>query len=162
MWKTFWGTENICVFYLLCGIAAALSHMLLNVDSRVPTIGASGAIAGVMGAYMVKFPHARVLTLIPIIIFFTTIEVPACSHARRTGSCCSCSAASVRSGTPTCRTAASPGSHTWAAFLRELCSIYADGPRRNPIATGDRSSMVDLFWPSPPTRTMWNRPAAAR
>jgi membrane associated rhomboid family serine protease len=71
------GHGKYLVFYLLCGIAAALTHVVLNADSRVPTIGASGAIAGVMGAYMVKFPHARVLTLIPIFIFFTTIEIPA-------------------------------------------------------------------------------------
>jgi membrane associated rhomboid family serine protease len=43
----------------------------------VPTVGASGAIAGVMGAYLVKFPHSRILTLVPIVIFFTTFEIPA-------------------------------------------------------------------------------------
>lgn len=64
-------------FYLLCGIAAAMVHAILNPYSRVPTVGASGAIAGVMGAYLVKFPHSRVLTLVPIFIFFTTFEVPA-------------------------------------------------------------------------------------
>jgi membrane associated rhomboid family serine protease len=64
-------------FYLLCGIAAAMVHAILNPYSRVPTVGASGAIAGVMGAYLVKFPHSRVLTLVPIFVFFTTFEVPA-------------------------------------------------------------------------------------
>jgi membrane associated rhomboid family serine protease len=71
------GHGKYLLFYLLCGLVAALSHVLLNPDSRIPTIGASGAIAGVMGAYLVKFPHARILTLIPIFIFITTYELPA-------------------------------------------------------------------------------------
>ncbi len=65
------------VFYLACGVAAGLSHVWLNPDSAMPTIGASGAIAGVMGAYLIKFPHARVLTLVPIFFFLTTYELPA-------------------------------------------------------------------------------------
>ncbi len=71
------GKGKFLLFYLLCGIAAALAHVLMNPFSRMPTVGASGAIAGVMGAYMVKFPHARVLTLVPIFIFITTYELPA-------------------------------------------------------------------------------------
>jgi len=71
------GHGKYTLFYLLCGVAAALTHVLLNPDSRIPTIGASGAIAGVMGAYLVKFPHARILTLIPIFIFITMYELPA-------------------------------------------------------------------------------------
>lgn len=71
------GRGRYLIFYLACGVAAALAQTLISPDSRVPMIGASGAIAGVMGAYLVKFPHARVVTLIPIIIFFTTLEVPA-------------------------------------------------------------------------------------
>jgi membrane associated rhomboid family serine protease len=62
------------VFYLLSGIAAAMTHVLLNANSAVPTIGASGAIAGVMGAYFVLYPRARVLTWIFFIIF---LPVPA-------------------------------------------------------------------------------------
>jgi membrane associated rhomboid family serine protease len=65
------------LFYVGCGVAAAMVQIWSNPYSHVPTVGASGAIAGVMGAYLVKFPHARVLTLVPIFIFFTTIEVPA-------------------------------------------------------------------------------------
>jgi membrane associated rhomboid family serine protease len=64
-------------FYLVCGIVAAFVHLVFNLDSRIPTVGASGAIAGVMGAYMVKFPHARITTLLPIFIFFTTVDIPA-------------------------------------------------------------------------------------
>ena len=65
------------VFYFLCGIAAGLTQVMVNPDSNLPTIGASGAIAGVMGAYLVKFPHSRILTLIPIFFFLTTYELPA-------------------------------------------------------------------------------------
>ena len=52
-------------------------HVFFNPFSRVPTVGASGAIAGVMGAYVIKFPRARITTLVPIFIFLTTIEIPA-------------------------------------------------------------------------------------
>lgn len=71
------GHGKYFVFYLLAGLAAGLVHVLLNPYSRIPTVGASGAIAGVMGAYLVKFPHSRILTLVPIFIFFTTLEIPA-------------------------------------------------------------------------------------
>jgi len=64
-------------FYLASGCAAALTHILLNANSNVPTVGASGAIAGVMGAYFVLYPKARVLTLVPLIIFFTFWWIPA-------------------------------------------------------------------------------------
>jgi membrane associated rhomboid family serine protease len=71
------GHGKYLAFYLLCGVAAALTQYAVSPDSRVPTLGASGAIAGVMGAYLIKFPHSRILTLIPIFFFFTTIEIPA-------------------------------------------------------------------------------------
>ena len=71
------GHSKYLLFYLLAGAAAGLVHVLLNPYSRVPTVGASGAIAGVMGAYMLKFPHSRIFTLVPIFIFFTTMEIPA-------------------------------------------------------------------------------------
>jgi hypothetical protein len=71
------GHGKYLLFYLLCGAAAGLVHLAFNPFSRVPTIGASGAIAGVMGAYLVKFPHSRILTLVPIFVFFTTFEIPA-------------------------------------------------------------------------------------
>jgi membrane associated rhomboid family serine protease len=71
------GHEKYLGFYLACGVVAALSQVFFNVDSRVPMVGASGAIAGVMGAYMIKFPRARILTLVFIIIFFTMVEIPA-------------------------------------------------------------------------------------
>ena len=71
------GHGKYLAFYLLCGVAAALTQYAVDPNSRVPTLGASGAIAGVMGAYLIKFPHSRILTLIPIFFFFTTIEIPA-------------------------------------------------------------------------------------
>jgi len=71
------GRWRYLLFYLLCGIAAALVHVFFNAGSKIPTIGASGAIAGVMGAYMAKFPHSRVLTLVFLFIFITTVEIPA-------------------------------------------------------------------------------------
>jgi membrane associated rhomboid family serine protease len=71
------GHGKYLLFYLLCGVAAALAHIMFNPDSTLPTVGASGAIAGVMGAYVVKFPRARILTLVFFLIFITTVEVPA-------------------------------------------------------------------------------------
>ena len=71
------GHFSYLLFYLASGFAAALTHILLNAGSNVPTVGASGAIAGVMGAYFVLYPKARVLTLVPLIIFFTFWWLPA-------------------------------------------------------------------------------------
>ena len=76
--KIFSDTANILRFYLLCGIAGRTDpHVLLAPYSRVPTVGRSGAIAGVMGAYLIKFPHSRIVTLVPIFVFLTTMEIPA-------------------------------------------------------------------------------------
>lgn len=65
------------VFYMVCGVAAGLTHIIVNWGSTLPTIGASGAISGVMGAYIVLFPRSKVLTLIPLIFFFFTVRLPA-------------------------------------------------------------------------------------
>jgi membrane associated rhomboid family serine protease len=62
------GHGRFLVFYLLCGIAAAYGQVLMSPDSVAPMVGASGAIAGAMGAYFVLYPHSRVLTLIPWIL----------------------------------------------------------------------------------------------
>jgi rhomboid family protein len=71
------GSARYLVFYLLCGLISGLAHLLLNIQSNIPTIGASGAIAGVMGAYFILFPGSRILTLIPIIFIPWFIEIPA-------------------------------------------------------------------------------------
>jgi membrane associated rhomboid family serine protease len=64
-------------FYLICGLAAALSQVAANAGSNVPMVGASGAISGVMGAYLVLYPRVRVYTLVPLGFFLTTIALPA-------------------------------------------------------------------------------------
>ncbi len=71
------GHSLYLVFYFLSGIAASLAHILFNASSTVPSVGASGAIAGVLGAYFLLFPSARVLTIVPIIFFFSFIWLPA-------------------------------------------------------------------------------------
>jgi membrane associated rhomboid family serine protease len=71
------GHGRFVVFYLLCGMVAALAHVMSEPGSLIPTIGASGAVAGVMGAYFVLYPHSRILTLLPLFIFWQVIEVPA-------------------------------------------------------------------------------------
>lgn len=71
------GKFRFVLFYLLCGMAAGYTHVWLNQDSPVPTIGASGAIGGVLGAYILLYPHARVLTLIPIVFLIFFREIPA-------------------------------------------------------------------------------------
>ena len=71
------GHGRFVVFYLICGVAAGLAHVFTNPVSTVPTIGASGAIAGVMGAYFVLFPHSRILALLPLFVFWNVVEVPA-------------------------------------------------------------------------------------
>ena len=70
------GHAKYLLFYLLCGAAAAMGQVLIAPDSHVPMVGASGAIAGVMGAYMVKFPHSRIVLAGWFLIIFT-IELPA-------------------------------------------------------------------------------------
>ena len=71
------GHFTYLIFYLLCGLGAGIVHTILNYNVVVPSIGASGAIAGVLGAYVVSYPFARVQTLIPIFIFVQIIEIPA-------------------------------------------------------------------------------------
>ena len=71
------GHGRFVLFYLLCGVTAALAHIFMNPFSVAPTIGASGAIAGVMGAYFVLYPRSRILALVPLLIFWDIFEVPA-------------------------------------------------------------------------------------
>lgn len=71
------GHVTYLLFYVACGIAASAAHFLWNVDSTIPTIGASGAVAGVMGAYFVLYPRAMVLSVIPLFILFPVVVLPA-------------------------------------------------------------------------------------
>src|SRR5262245_56692304 len=71
------GHGRFVLFYLICGVGAAVGHVAMDTASMLPTIGASGAIAGVMGAYVVLYPRSRVLTLVPLIIYWEIIELPA-------------------------------------------------------------------------------------
>lgn len=71
------GHFRYAVFYLLCGVIATLGHAFANPGSTMPAIGASGAIAGVLGGYLILFPRARVTTLIPIFVFVMIREIPA-------------------------------------------------------------------------------------
>ena len=71
------GHSRYVAFYFVCGIGSAIVHILANWGSAVPTIGASGAISGVMGAYIVLLPRSRILTLVPLLIFFFRFRIPA-------------------------------------------------------------------------------------
>jgi len=71
------GHFRFLLFYLLCGFTASSAHIFFNLNSRIPSIGASGAIAGVLGAYVLSYPFARVLTLVPFLIIWPVVELPA-------------------------------------------------------------------------------------
>ena len=71
------GHFGYLLFYLLGGVAAGLLHVLTNSGSYVPTVGASGAIAAVLGAYILLYPYARVMTIIPIFFFIRIVQIPA-------------------------------------------------------------------------------------
>ena len=71
------GHVGYLLFYIACGVLASLSHYGIDPASTVPTIGASGAIAGVMGAYLYLYPHANVISLVPILFFLQIMVIPA-------------------------------------------------------------------------------------
>lgn len=71
------GHVRFLIFYLLCGILAGLAQYFFAANSGIPSLGASGAIAGVLGAYVLRFPQVRILGLVPIFLFFFTFRVPA-------------------------------------------------------------------------------------
>jgi membrane associated rhomboid family serine protease len=86
MWVLFIFGDNVearmggiryLIFYLLSGVAAVLLQAYVLPSSDVPMIGASGAVAGVLGAYLILFPHSRIASLVPILFIFTIIEIPA-------------------------------------------------------------------------------------
>ena len=71
------GRGRFLLFYLACGVVSFLAQIVFQSNSMVPNVGASGAIAGVLGAYFLLFPRARVLTLVPLFFFFPVVEIPA-------------------------------------------------------------------------------------
>jgi membrane associated rhomboid family serine protease len=71
------GHARFIVFYLLCGVIAVVAHSIPDPASTTPLIGASGALAGVLGAYLLLYPHAKVLVAIPIVVFIHTVRLPA-------------------------------------------------------------------------------------
>ncbi|EAU65251.1 rhomboid family protein [Stigmatella aurantiaca DW4/3-1] len=71
------GRARFLVFYLVCGLVAAGAHVMIDPGSPVPTVGASGAISGVLGAYLVLYPRVRVKLLLPLFIIFTFVSLPA-------------------------------------------------------------------------------------
>jgi membrane associated rhomboid family serine protease len=71
------GHVRFLLFYLACGLAAALTQIYIHPTSKIPMVGASGAVAGVLGGYLLLFPYSRVLALIPILFFFQIVELPA-------------------------------------------------------------------------------------
>jgi len=71
------GSGRYLLFYLLCGAVSFGAQILVQTHSMIPNVGASGAIAGVLGAYMLLFPRARVVTLLPLFILFPVVEIPA-------------------------------------------------------------------------------------
>jgi len=71
------GPVRFILFYLLTGVLASATHIFLQPDMRMPMIGASGAISGVLGAYLILFPKAKVLTLVILFFFITVIRIPA-------------------------------------------------------------------------------------
>lgn len=71
------GHFKYLIFYLLVGFAASIAHIVATPASNIPIVGASGAIAGILGAYFLTFPRARILTLLPLLFFITIVEIPA-------------------------------------------------------------------------------------
>lgn len=71
------GHFKYLIFYLSCGALAALCQWIIGIDSNIPSLGASGAISGILGAYLIRFPQAQVVTLVFIFFFITTIRLPA-------------------------------------------------------------------------------------
>ncbi len=71
------GPLKFLAFYLICGLLASLTHVLIQPNSTIPTVGASGAVSGVLGAYLIVYPHARVLTLVFLLFFIRLMLIPA-------------------------------------------------------------------------------------
>jgi hypothetical protein len=71
------GHVRFLLFYLAAGLLAGVTHTVFNLNATLPAVGASGAVAGVLGAYLVLFPHARIQTLVPFFLYYEVVELPA-------------------------------------------------------------------------------------
>jgi membrane associated rhomboid family serine protease len=71
------GKIRYFLFYLLCGLAGGLLHILIGINSKIPAVGASGAISGILGGYVILFPRARILALVPLFYFIRIMYLPA-------------------------------------------------------------------------------------
>ncbi len=128
------GHARFLTFYLLTGFAAGLTHWFTNVDSIVPTVGASGAIAGVLGAYFILFPHSRIIAMFPVFFFPFFFELPAGVYLLFWG------LSQIFSGTLSTLAAADVGGVAWWAHVGGFVSGMLlhrlfilrprDGPRR--------------------------------
>jgi membrane associated rhomboid family serine protease len=75
--EDFLGPARFILFYLLGGLGASFTHIIFNINSQYPMVGASGAIAGILGAYLILYPRARVLTLVFLFFFIRIVPIPA-------------------------------------------------------------------------------------
>jgi membrane associated rhomboid family serine protease len=116
------GHGRFLVFYLTCGVAAAVVHSMTDPSSTLPSVGASGAIAGVLGAYLLFFPAARIITLVPIVFIPWVVEIPAFLYLGF-GFSPNYSMASPPWGWPISTRAESRGGRTWEASWRASCSV---------------------------------------
>jgi len=160
------GPFRYLLFYLLCGWASGLFHLFLNWQSPVPTIGASGAIAGVMGAYLILFPHSRILTLIPILFIPYFIEIPAYFFLglwflfQFLGAAGSGAQAEALPGGLTWAVSL-PGlswSRSWSEFLKPGCLEKCAKPRRKQGPRGSRWRLSMMLRRTSSLRDDWGLP----
>src|SRR6202023_2101319 len=116
------GSGRYLVFYLVCGVLASLTHAAFNPYSTVPALGASGAIAGVLGCYMRLFPSARIIVVVPILFFPFFFEVPAVVFAGLWFLLQVLQGAAELIGAPT------PGGIAWGAHIGGFVAGFALAP----------------------------------
>ncbi len=140
------GRLRFVVFYLLCGLAAAAAHLLVDPSSPVPTVGASGAISGVMGAYLLLYPRVRVNMLFILFIFIRVIPVPAWAVLLWWFG------VQLFSGLPQLNTVAEPseGVAFWAHIGGFIAGMVLIKLFQNPRYTGQRTSIRHRMHPDHP------------
>jgi membrane associated rhomboid family serine protease len=126
------GSLRFVAFYFLCGLSAGVVHWFVNQDSTIPTVGASGAVAGVMGAYLLLFPYARIVVMTPILFLPLFFELPAVTYL------VVWVVTQVFSGTLSLANAGEVGPIAWWAHVggfatgMALKSVLVRRPHRNP------------------------------